>query len=207
MSLWQSQGATRTIQDVTEKLHQLAELLRARDDLDAAIAGLTGRSARQGDIGEFVAAQIFDIQLAGNAVQAGHDGTFRSGPLAGRTVNVKTYGDAFTGLDISPHDCDFYLIFSGPRRPAGVVHHQWQISAVYLFDTLRLLDTLNHRGVKIGIATSIRRADLDAAQIFPDTNPTPPLRLTSEQITLLSLFGAQVLSGLAADQPGAPRER
>ncbi|MGC4763555.1 hypothetical protein ACLQ20_11945 [Micromonospora sp. DT46] len=39
-------------------------------------------------------------------MQAGYDGTFRSGPLAGRTVNVKAYGDAFAGLDISPHHCD-----------------------------------------------------------------------------------------------------
>jgi hypothetical protein len=175
------------------ELHQLAALLRNRDDLDARIAKVTGRSARQGDIGEFVAAQVFDIELAGNAVQAGYDGTFRSGPLAGRTVNVKTYGDAFTGIDISPHPCHFYLIFSGPLRPLGAVtHHQWQISAAYLLDTRRLLETLTGRGVKIGIATSIRKADLEAARIFPDTNPTPPLRLTPEQTALLSLFGAQV---------------
>ncbi|MEU2614518.1 hypothetical protein ABZ570_23480 [Micromonospora sp. NPDC007271] len=143
---------------MTEKLQQLAAPLRARDDLDARIAALTGRSARPGDIGEFIAAQVFDIDLAGIATQAGHDGRFRSGPLAGRTVNVKTYGDAFTGIGISPHPCDVYLIFSGPRRPLGIVrHHQWRISAAYLFETRRLLETLNNRGVKIGIATSIRR--------------------------------------------------
>ncbi|MGB2567114.1 DUF6998 domain-containing protein [Micromonospora citrea] len=171
-------------------LHELAKLLRARDDLDARIARLTGRSARQGDIGEFVAARVFDIALAATANQAGHDGTFRSGPHAGRTVNVKTYGDAYAGIDISPHPCEFYLVLSGPRRlPGAVIHHQWRISAVYLFDSRRLLDTLHARGVKIGIATSIRQADLDAARIFPDTNPTPPLRLTPEQQALLSLFG------------------
>jgi hypothetical protein len=174
---------------VTGELHQLATLLRARDDLDARIATLTGRSARQGDIGEFIAAQVFDIDLAGIATQACHDGRFRSGPLAGRTVNVKTYGDAFTGIDISPHPCDMYLVFSGPRRPLGVVrHHQWRISAAYLFDTRRLLETLNGRGVKIGIATSIRRGDLEAAQIYPVAGPTAPLRLTPERTALLSLF-------------------
>ncbi|MEU8211583.1 hypothetical protein AB0B85_20580 [Micromonospora sp. NPDC049044] len=178
---------------MTEKLHQLAALLQARDDLDARIAALTGRSARPGDIGEFIAAQVFDIELAGTAVQAGYDGVFRSGPLAGRTVNVKTYGDVFTGIDISPHPCDVYLIFSGPTRPLGAVrHHRWQIAAAYLFDTPRLLETLVSRGVKVGIATSIRRADLDGARIFPGTNGTPLLRLTPEQTALLNLFGGHV---------------
>ncbi|MFG2169469.1 hypothetical protein [Micromonospora chersina] len=102
---------------MTETLHPLEALLRARDDLDARIAALTGRPARPGDIGEFIAAQVFDIELAPTAIQAGYDGIFRSGPLAGRTVNVKIYGDAFAGLDISPHPCDFYLVFSGPRGP------------------------------------------------------------------------------------------
>ncbi|PWU61500.1 hypothetical protein DLE60_05330 [Micromonospora globispora] len=174
---------------MNEKLNQLAVLLRARDDLDARIAALTGRSARPGDVGEFIAAQVFDIELADTAVQAGYDGIFRSGPLAGRTVNVKIYGDAFTGIDIGPHRCDYYLVLSGPPRPLGAVrHHRWQISAVYLFDTLRLLETLTARGVKIGIATSIRKADLEAAQIFPATKPNAPIRLTAEQAALLSLF-------------------
>ncbi|MCW3840996.1 DUF4263 domain-containing protein [Micromonospora yasonensis] len=70
---------------MTETLHQLAALLQARDDLDVRIAALTGRSARPGDIGEFIAAQVFDIELAGTGIQAGYDGTFRSGPNAGRT--------------------------------------------------------------------------------------------------------------------------
>ncbi|MEU4714475.1 hypothetical protein AB0F73_12590 [Micromonospora purpureochromogenes] len=179
---------------MTEKLHRLAALLQARDDLDARIAALTGRSARPGDIGEFIAAQVFGIELARTAIQAGYNGIFRSGPLAGRTVNVKIYGDAFTGIDISPHPCDFYLVFSGPPRPLGAVrHHQWQISAAYLFDSRRLLETLTTRGVKIGITTSIRRADRDAARIFPGTNGSPPLRLTPEQTALLSLFGAPVM--------------
>jgi hypothetical protein len=119
MGHWRSQCETRRISGVTGELHQLAALLRTRDDLDARIAEVTGRSARKGDIGEFIAAQVFNIHLASTAIQAGHDGTFSSGPLAGRTVNVKTYGDAFTG--ISPHPCDLYLVLSGPRRPLGAV--------------------------------------------------------------------------------------
>ncbi|WP_412819117.1 hypothetical protein [Micromonospora sp. MS34] len=171
----------------------MAALLQARDNLDARIAALTGRSARPGDIGEFIAAQVFDIDLAGTATQAGYDGTFRSGPLVGRTVNVKIYGDAFTGIDISPHPCDFYLVFSGPPRPlVAVHHHRWQISAACLFDVRRLRQTLIDRGVKIGIATSIRRADLAAARIFPDASATALLHPTPGQAALLSLFGTQI---------------
>lgn len=189
--LWRCPAATRRIDVVTEMLRQLAELLRARDELDTRIAALTGRSARPGDIGEFIAAQVFDIELTGTATQAGHDGIFRSGALAGRTVNIKTYGDAYAGIDIGPHPCDFYLILSGPpRQQGGVRHHPWQISAVYLFDVPTLRETLTARGVKIGIATSIRRSDLDAARIYPGTNATSPLRLTPEQLALLSLFAA-----------------
>ncbi|SCL45985.1 hypothetical protein GA0070606_0898 [Micromonospora citrea] len=174
---------------MTETLRQLAALLRARDELDAQIAALTRRSARIGDIGEFIAAQVFDIKLADTATQAGHDGAFRSGPLAGATVNVKTYGDAFAGIDISPHPCDFYLILSGPARPPGAVrHHRWRIGAAYLLDSRRLLDSLTARRVKIGVATSIRRGDLDVAQVFPTAGADAPIRLTPEQTALLSLF-------------------
>lgn len=65
----------------------------------------------------------------GTAVQAGYDGWFRSGPLQGRTVNIKAYGDAAAGIDISPHECDFYLVLSGPPpAPGGAGPHRWRAS-------------------------------------------------------------------------------
>ena len=167
----------------------LARLLRERDEIDQRIAGLTGRSARPGDVGEFIAAQIFDIELAGTAVQAGHDGQFRSGPLKGHTVNIKMYGNAAAGIDISPHGCDHYLVLSGPPRKASAVqHHPWSIAAVYLFDAPRLLAEFARRGVRVGIATSLRAADLVAAQLHPVPAPDAPLELTEEQRALLALF-------------------
>jgi hypothetical protein len=75
---------------VDDVLRELAALLIERDGIETQIARITKRSARQGDIGEFIASRIFDIELATNAAQAGHDGHFRSSDLAGRTVNVKT---------------------------------------------------------------------------------------------------------------------
>jgi len=165
-------------------LAELATLLADRARIDASIARLTGRSARPGDVGEFIAAQIFDIELARTAVQAGHDGKFRSGVFAGRTVNVKLYGDAGGGIDLGIHPCDMHLVLSGPRTSRFAITH------VYLFDTEQLLASLRARGVKIGIATSLRRADLDAARIYPDPAPTAAYLLTAEQRNLLALFGS-----------------
>jgi hypothetical protein len=174
---------------VSEDLVRLAHLLAARDALDAQIAELVGRSARPGDVGEFIAAQIFGLELAAATTQAGYDGIFGSGPLAGKTVNVKTYGDVLGGLDISAHPCDYTLVLTGPPRggPAGVHHHRWRITGVYLFEMTQLLATLTARGVKIGIATSLRKADVAAAQIFPQSDRSP-LRLSPDQVRQLRLF-------------------
>jgi hypothetical protein len=172
-----------------EALPRLTALLRERDSIDEQIARCTGRSARIGDVGEFIASKVFGIKLADNAAQAGHDGQFTTGSLEGRTVNVKTYGSAAGGIDISPHGCDYYLVLSGPSKPIGpVAHHQWKLSAVYLFDARALGVELAQRGVKIGIATSLRKSDLAAAQIYPVEGPHPALSLTDDQRAMLSLF-------------------
>jgi hypothetical protein len=44
-----------------------------------------------GHLGEWIAAQVFDIELEGSAVAAAIDGRFRSDPLQGQTVNTKWY--------------------------------------------------------------------------------------------------------------------
>ena len=152
---------------MSDELAQLAQLLVARDALDSRIAELVGRSARPGDVGEFIAARVFDLELAATATQAGYDGSFRSGPLAGKTVNVKTYGDVLGGLDIGAHPCDYTLVLTGPPRGGvvGVRHHRWRITGVYLFEMTQLLATLTARGVKIGIATSLRKADVEARRM------------------------------------------
>ncbi|WIM93248.1 hypothetical protein ACTOB_005221 [Actinoplanes oblitus] len=172
-----------------DRLASLAALLRDRDDVEQRIAGITQRSARQGDVGEFIAACVFDIELAPSAVQAGHDGWFRSGPLEGRTVNIKTYGSAADGIDISSHSCDYYLVLSGPPKPAGAVsHRRWSIWAVYLFDRQRLLAEFTDRGVKVGVATSVRAGDLTAARLYPVPGENAPFHLTAEQQATLALF-------------------
>lgn len=171
-------------------LEDLAARLRERDGIEARIAELTGTSARQGDVGEFIASRIFDIELAVNPVQAGHDGHFRSGRnVDGGTVNVKTYGSLTAGIDISAHGCDYYLVLSGSPRPTGPVrHHRWQLISVYLFDAHQLVAELVRRTVKIGTATSLRAADIASAQIYPVEGSEPVLHLSDEQRSMLSLF-------------------
>lgn len=101
----------------------------------------------------------------------GHDGVFTAGPMAGKTVNIKTYGRHESVLDISPHPCDCYLVLTGPAGQARVL--PWVIDSVFLFERDRLLATLTARKVKIGMATSVRKADWEAARVFPPLQASP----------------------------------
>jgi hypothetical protein len=75
----------------TDSLARAAALLRKRNEIDAELARLMHRPLTSGHLGEWIAAQVFDIELQASAVAAGVDGHFRSGPLPGRTVNIKWY--------------------------------------------------------------------------------------------------------------------
>ena len=95
-------------------LAALAGFLRVRHAIDDEIATLIGQTPTPGHVGEVVAAAVFDIELAASGVNPGFDGHFRSGALAGKTVNVKAYAERTGLLDISPHACDWYLVLMGP---------------------------------------------------------------------------------------------
>lgn len=73
----------------TDSLARIAALLRERNAIDAELAGLMRRPMTSGHLGEWIAAQVFDIALEASAVTAGIDGRFRSGQQEGRTVNIK----------------------------------------------------------------------------------------------------------------------
>jgi hypothetical protein len=64
----------------------------------------------------------------------------------------------------------------------------WRIDAVYLFDSQHLLAEQRGRGVKIGVASGVRVAQWQAAEIYP-SNTNPALALTEEQREQLALFG------------------
>ncbi|MDQ3987682.1 MAG: hypothetical protein M3291_00500 [Actinomycetota bacterium] len=173
------------------QVEQIATLLRERNALDEQISSIIQRSMTSGHLGEWLAAQVFGIELAASAVEAGIDGRFITEPLRGRTVNVKWYLKREGLVDITESPVlDYYLVLTGPTSAAlssrgGI--RPWCIAAVYLFDAKRLLDEQQARGVKIGVASSVRAEQWDAAEIYPrPTNRTLPV--SPDQAELLRLF-------------------
>ena len=164
-----------------------AELVRIKNNADAAIAELIGRPSAPGNIGEFVAATVFAVRLMTSGSHPGYDGVFTAGALAGKTVNIKTYSRHESVLDISPHPCDYYLVLTGPAGQASVL--PWVIDSVFLFQREALLPALTARGVKIGVATSVRKADWEAARIFPPSR-APRLHLSESQLAQPALFSS-----------------
>jgi hypothetical protein len=176
-----------------EDLRKIASLLRERNVIDEKIAAVIHRPMATGHLGEWIASQVFDIELETSAVAAAIDGRFRAGPLQGRTVNVKWYLKREGLIDMTESPAlDYYLILTGPvsaamssrggRRP-------WCIDAVYLFDAKQLLHEQQTRKVKTGIASSVQATQWAAAEIYPrTTNQTLPLSLA--QVELLELFTA-----------------
>lgn len=174
------------------QLQQLASLLHERNRTDAKIAATIGRPAHAGHIGRFVSAAIFDIRLNESATHHGSSGHFASGPLVGRSVNIRKYSLDQGILDVRPDALpDFYLVLAGARTPAASSRgttQPWTIESVYLFEAVPLVEQLRARGVKIGVATSVRRHLWDEAEIYPSPN-NGTLRLTPEQISMIEFFG------------------
>ncbi len=182
-------------------LERLATLLRQRNAIDADISALIGRPALPGHIGEFIAAAVFDIQLEGSANKAGHDGIFRSGPFAGATVNVKLYGKREGLLDIPPAVPGYFLVLTGPRSAAMTSRGGTRplvIEEVFLFDGPGLVSRLQERGVRIGVATSVRTEEWEHARVWPVTADQPSL-MTEHQLAALSLFSAATQYGVAQE--------
>lgn len=170
---------------------KIAELLHQRNGIDSKIAAITQRPMTSGHLGEWLAAQILDVELEASAAAPAIDGRLQSGALAGRTVNVKWYLKREGLLDITDSPMlDYYLVFTGPASAAPSSRggtRPWCIEAIYLFDAKQLLEELRARGVKIGTATSVCAPQWDAAEIFPRAN-NALLRINSEQAKLLRLF-------------------
>lgn len=172
-------------------LERLAALLKQRNLVAQQITDIIGRPAQMGHIGEHIAADIFGIRLAKTVTHKGSDGVFESGPLAGKTVNIKWYGKMESLLDIREVAVpDFYLVMTGPESKSGTSKDEsrlWCIESVFLFDAAELLPDLRVRGVKIGDATSITREVWRNAEISPSRN-NRALILSDDQRSKLKLF-------------------
>lgn len=169
----------------------LAELLKEKHLIDERIVNLVGRPAQIGHVGEYIASTVFDIRLEASATAKGIDGHFATGPLAGRSVNIKWYAKLESLLDLTPaHLPDEYLVLTGPRSAAVSsrgTHRPWLIHFVFLLDAHELVNALTARGSKIGIASSIPRQYWDAAEIYP-AQRNERLMLTEEQRAMLARF-------------------
>ncbi len=175
--------------DATD-LAELAALLRQRNIIDQQIGRLINRPMTAGHAGEWIASRIFDIELEPSAVAKAIDGRFRTGALAGKSVNVKWYLKREGLLDMTEAvELDYYLVLTGPKASARDVRtvRLWRIDAAYLFDAQQLLAAHRARGVKVGVASGVREALWLAAEIYP-TVRNPALPLSHEQRHLLALF-------------------
>ncbi len=174
-------------------LEKLAELLSEMNAIGEKVSEITQRPATIGHTGEYIAAEIFDIELEESANAKGFDGRFRSGSLAGRTVNVKWYGKLEYMLDINPDALpDFFLVMTGPKAlemtsKGGI--RLWLIDYVFLFNAAELIIELNARGVKIGNPTSVRKHEFQAAEIYPNKR-SMVYRMTDDQMGKLVAFGS-----------------
>jgi hypothetical protein len=77
-----------------DSLSRAATLLRERNMIDAKLARLIQRPMTSDHLCEWIAAQIFDIELELSAAAAGIDGRCRSAALQDRTVNIKVVPQA-----------------------------------------------------------------------------------------------------------------
>lgn len=174
-----------------DSLARVAALLRDRNAVDAELAWLIQRPMTSGHLGEWIAAKVFDIELETSAAAAGIDGCFRSGPLQGKTVNVKWYLKREGMLDTTESPAlDYYLVLCGP--PSTAVSSRgstrpWRIEAVYLFDARQLRSEQIARGVKRGVASSVIQQQWTSAEIYPSP-VNPRLAVTPQQAQQLQLF-------------------
>ena len=173
-------------------LSRLAELLKARNTVEKNIANIIGRSVNTNNVGDTIAAAIFDIALSDPGyLYKSSDGRFLNGPLAGKSVAIEWYPrrDGQINLKIDA-PIDYYLVLAGPKTSETLTQNYlnpWVIESVHLFDARELLAALRERGVQIGTGTSVIAELWDRAEIHPkQRNPT--LELSEEQRRLLALF-------------------
>src|SRR5260370_25966974 len=149
-------GTLRAVE--ADSLARAAAMLRARNAIDAELARLIQRPMTSGYLAEWIAAQVFDIELEASAVAAGIDGRFRSGPLAGRTVNIKWYLKREGLLDTTESTAlDYYLVLTGP--PSAAVSSRGTtrpscIESVFLVDARQLRPDQIMRGGKRAVAST-----------------------------------------------------
>lgn len=179
------------------EIESLATLLRVRNVIDEEIAGLIKRPPFSGHIAEFIAASVFDIDLHASAAHKASDGVFRSGPFAGKSVNVKFVSLRENSLDLvrsqNPEDHpDLYLVLAGPKSQAGSskgLTSPWVVTEVFVIESGFLLSALKARGLMPGTATSIITRWWEESRVYPVQGHAKYV-LSEEQSDALRLFSS-----------------
>ena len=178
-----------------QDLTHLADLIRIRNYVNNSVSKIIEGPAETGRIAEFVAAQIFDIDLAETFVNKAIDGWFRSPPaLACASVNVKYRSSSSKRLNIEnspdlnnhPHYC---LALRGPKLlkgPASEKTLPFVIDSVFLFDSHELIPALVAEG-SAHIGPAVKAIYWQQAMIYP-TQVNQALVLNGEQRAALALF-------------------
>lgn len=170
------------------QLPWLASLIKSRNTIDQKIATLIGRSAQAGNVGEYIAAEIFHIAMEEVGRLRGYDGRFITGPLRGKTVDVQWHpkrdGQINIRQDALP---DYYLILTGPENITPPYANPWLIESIYLFQAHDLLMALRERGVQIGSGTSVTGPLWERAEIYPVPRNSQ-FQLSDDERKVLILF-------------------
>lgn len=114
------------------------------------------------------------------------------GRLKGQTLNVRWHLKQEGLLDMTASTALDYLVLAGPRSTVLTSldsHRPWRIDHVYLFHAPTLSAEQRARGVKTGVAASVRKSQWDAAEIYPVPSNRLPT-LSERQTGLLRLFGS-----------------
>jgi hypothetical protein len=172
-------------------LDKLADLPAELNSIGNRISEITQRPATIGHTGELSASPIFDIELEESAPKKGFDGHFRSGFLSGKTVNIKWYTKQEYLLDITPDFFpNYYLVMTGPKELEGTSKigiRPWLINSVFLFNAAELMIELKVRGMNVGTASSVRKHEWQAAEIYPNKR-SMVYRMTDEQRAQILAF-------------------
>lgn len=184
------------------QLEQLADLLRVFNSINHALSGLLERSANLGNISEIIASEILHIQLEERANHPVFDGTFSSGPLQGKTVNVKWRNEGVKAINMKDADTlpDYFLALAGPHKSSiktKSLYHPFAIKQVCLFEAVPLVQRLKKEGIAIRHQTRIDAGTWEKARIYP-VQEGSPLPLTRTQEDLLTLFAHLDLVGAGA---------
>ncbi len=171
-----------------KELVKLSELIKLRNKVEIEAAEILEKPLLIGNVGDYIASEVFDIELHKDKKKKACDGYFRSGLLKGKSVNIKFYGRRGRLLDINQEALpDYYLVMMG--EPTKLSRCPWNIESVHLFRAEEIEEELKAR-VKLGTATSVRQRYWEKAIIYPHNN-SEAYKISVEQFEMLELFAPE----------------